>query len=152
MDTFLKRITPLVLLLMAVLVLFEHVLPGGPTITKMIGNDGVLRFVVGVLCIYVMLLVLERQSVDAKLTRVLETFKQFHAARAGAASTGEGRTDERMEHAKKEALPILLAALESPDPKVRETALENLRRLTGKDLGTDAAAWRQRLDELEEGD
>jgi len=152
MDTFLKRITPLVLLLMAVPVFCEHVLPGGDAITRMVGSDGVLRFVVGVLCIYVMLLVLERQSLDAKLTRVLETFKQFYAARGGAASTGEERTDERMEQAKKEALPILLAALESPDPKVRETALENLRRLTGKDLGTDAVAWRQHLDEPEEGD
>ena len=151
MDTFLKRITPLVLLLMAVLVFFEHLLPGGEAIRKMVGSDGVLRFVVGVLCIYVMLLVVERQSLDAKLTRVLETFKQFYAARAGAAA-GEERTDERMEQAKKQALPILLAALESPDPRVRETALENLRRVTGKDLGTDAGAWRQHLDEPEEGD
>ncbi len=151
MDTFLKRITPLVLLLMAVLVFFEHLLPGSEAINRMVGSDGVLRFVVGVLCIYVMLLVVERQSLDAKLTRVLETFKQFYAARAGAVA-GEERTDERMEQAKKQALPILLAALESPDPRVRETALENLRRLTGQDLGTDAAAWRQRLDETEAGD
>ena len=151
MDTFLKRITPLVLLLMAVLVFFEHLLPGGEAIREMVGSDGVLRFVVGVLCIYVMLLVVERQSLDAKLTRVLETFKQFYAARSTAAAGEEG-TDERMEQAKKQAVPILLAALDSPDPKVRNAALENLRRLTGKDLGTQAAAWRQQLEEAEQED
>ncbi|MHC4515744.1 MAG: HEAT repeat domain-containing protein [Planctomycetota bacterium] len=146
MDSFLKRITPLILLLMAGLAFFEHWLPGANRIAAMVGADGVLRFVIGVLCIYVMLLVLERQSLDARFTRVLETFKQFYAARAGAAA-GEEQADEKMEQAKKQALPILLAALESDDPKVRETALENLRRLTGKDLGTDAAAWRQHLGE-----
>ena len=146
MDSFLKRITPLILLLMAGLAFFERWLPGADRIASMVGADGVLRFVVGVLCIYVMLLVLERQSLDARFTRVLETFKQFYAARAGAAA-GEEQADEKMEQARKQALPILLAALESDDPKVRESALENLRRLTGKDLGTDAAAWRQQLGE-----
>jgi len=151
MDTFLKRITPLVLLAMAVLVLFEHLLPGSEAIRRTVGTDGVQRFVVGVLCVYVMLLVVERQSLDAKFTRVLETFKQFYAARA-TASGGEEQADERMEQAKRQALPILLAALESPDPEVRNTALENLRRLTGKDFGTEAGAWRQHLEALEEGE
>jgi HEAT repeat len=151
MNTFLKRATPLVLLLMAVLVFCEHLLPGSPTIHRMVGSDGVLRFVVGVLCIYVMLLVIERQSLDARFTQVLQTFKQFYAARAGAAAS-EPPSEARMEQAKREALPILLAALESPDPTVRETALDNLRRLTGKDLGTDAGAWRQHLERPEEGD
>ncbi|MHC5070287.1 MAG: hypothetical protein ACYTGO_07340, partial [Planctomycetota bacterium] len=81
MDSFLKRITPLILLLMAGLAFFEHWLPGANRIAAMVGADGVLRFVIGVLCIYVMLLVLERQSLDARFTRVLETFKQFYAAR-----------------------------------------------------------------------
>jgi hypothetical protein len=111
-----------------------------------------MRFVVAVLCIYVMLLVLERQTLDARFQRVLETFKHFYAARAGAAAAGEAQTDEQMAHAKKVALPILMAAVESEDPKVRETALDNLRRLTGKDLGTDAAAWRQHLEAAEDGD
>ncbi len=152
MDTFLKRVTPLVLLLMAGLVLFERWLPGAGSIAALVRSDGVLRFVVAVLCIYVMLLVVERQSIDARFTRVLETFKQFYAARAGAAAAGEERTDEKMAEARKAALPILLAALESDDPKVRETALDNLRRLTGKDLGTQAAAWRQQLEEAEQED
>lgn len=151
MDKFLKRITPWVLLMMAVLVLFEHALPGAAAIRRLVGENGVMRFVVGVLCIYVMLLVVERQSLDQKFTRVLETFKQFYTARGGAAG-GEAPTDARMEQARKEALPILVAALESPDPKVRETALENLRRLTGVDLGTDAAAWRKHLEAPEQGD
>ena len=152
MDSFLKRITPLVLLAMAVLVLCERWLPGADRIAEWVTKDGVMRFVVAVLCIYVMLLVLERQSLDARFTRVLETFKHFYAARAGAAAAGEGQTDEKMAEAKKAALPILLAAVESEDPKVREAALENLRRLTGKDLGTDAAAWRQQLEGAENGD
>ena len=133
MDSFLKRITPLVLLAVAVLVLCERWLPGADRIAGWVTKDGVMRFVVAVLCIYVMLLVLERQSLDARFQRVLETFKQFYAARAGAAAAGEGQTDEKMAAAKKAALPILLAAVESEDPKVRETALDNLRRLTGKD-------------------
>jgi hypothetical protein len=103
MDSFLKRITPLILLLMAGLAFFEHWLPGANRIAAMVGADGVLRFVIGVLCIYVMLLVLERQSLDARFTRVLETFKQFYAARAGAAA-GEEQADEKMEQAKKQAL------------------------------------------------
>lgn len=154
MDRFLKRITPVVLLLMALLVFFERVLPGSDAIARLVGSDGVVRFVVGVLCIYVMLLVIERQSLDARFTQVLQTFKDFYAARTGTA-TSEQQTDERIEQARKEALPILVAALESQDPKVRQTALDNLRRLTGKDLGMDPAAWRQHLEQpekQEEGD
>ncbi len=151
MSNFLKRITPLVLLTMAALVFLEPVLPGVAGIRSLIGENGVMRFALGILCIYVMLLVIERQSLDAKFTGVLDTFKQFYAARAGAgAGAGrEERTDAEMEAAKDKAVPILLAALESDQADVREMALENLQRLTGKDLGTDVEAWKRHLAALE---
>ena len=121
----------------------------GRGVRSLLGENGVMRFALGILCIYVMLLVIERQSLDARFTGVLETFKQFYAARAGAgggagaAAGSEERTDAEMEQAKEKAVPILLAALESDQADVREMALENLQRLTGKDLGTDVEAWKR---------
>ncbi len=44
---------------------------------------------------------------------------------------------------RRQAVDILVRALESEDLKVRATSREHLVRLTGVDLGADAAAWSQ---------
>ncbi len=41
----------------------------------------------------------------------------------------------------REAVDILVRALRTPEAAVRETALRQLRRITGQDLGDDPGAW-----------
>ncbi|MHC5065661.1 MAG: hypothetical protein ACYTG5_16985 [Planctomycetota bacterium] len=143
MDSWLRRATPLVLLLLAGLAWFEDFLPGREYLAREFGDKFVLRFVLGLLCIYVLMLVLERQQMEQLFKQVLGQFKDFHSAQGAAGQPGGpatgGVADEK---ARSEAVQILVAALDSEDPKVRSGALENLQRLTGQQLGADKAAWR----------
>ena len=135
MDGFLRKLTPIVLVLLGLSVWIEpQVMP----------DAGVLRFVVGVLCLYTALLVFERQRMELRFTQVLGSFKQFYSERSAAA----GPVDKEKGL---EAVRILVAALDSPEPAVRETAEENLKRLTGKDFGSDSSAWTGWLAEAQAG-
>ena len=133
MDRWLRKITPLVLLVLCGLAWFEKYLPGHEFISREFGDQFVLRFVLGVLCLYVLMLVLERQRMELLLKRVLGQFKSFHSAKGTEAPAEE--------QARQEAVQILIAALGSDDPKVRSGAVSNLERLTGESLGEDQAAW-----------
>lgn len=155
MDQALRRITPVVLLVLALLVWFEPLLPLDG-IRERLGETGLLRFVTGVLCIYCLLLVMERQRMEARFTEVLGTFQKFYRARSArsghgsgdaaaagagdpAAASGPG-SDEESEQSLA-AVAILTAALGSAEADLRETAVENLQRLTGQEFGDDQAAW-----------
>jgi len=123
MDRFLRKLTPIVLILLGLSVWFEP---------QLLPDTGVQRFVVGVLCLYTAMLVFERQRMELRFTQVLGSFKQFYADRAaGTVDRQKGR----------EAIRILVAALDSPEEAVRKAAEDNLKRLTGKDFGSDSAAW-----------
>lgn len=129
MDGFLRRLTPVVLIALAIGVWFE---------SQLLGDVGVLRFTVGVLCFYTALLVLERQRMEVRFTQVLSSFKKFYEDRTAAK---EGLDPQKG----MEAVSILIAALTSAEAEVRESALLNLKRLTGKDFGFDSAAWQRWL-------
>jgi hypothetical protein len=140
MDRLLRRATPVVLLAMAGLVWFERVLPGGEGFRRTLGDDAVLRFVTGVLCLYMLLWILERHRLERMFKEVLAAFRDFHGA--GAAARGEAaRGSERQD-----ALRILVAALGSGDAEVRAKAAKHLGRMTGQDFGEDAERWRRWLD------
>ena len=137
MDQGLRRATPLVLLALAGLVWLERCLPFGDTLAQRLGSDGVLRVVVGLLAIYTALLVVERQRLDSKLTQLLGALKQVAASRKADPTVPKD--------AEREALQILVGALDSPDAAVRSAAAQHLRRLTGQDLGEDARRWSEWL-------
>ena len=139
MDRFLRRATPLVLLVLAGLAWFETWLPGHQVIAKNFGDDAVLRFVTGFLCIYMVMLVLERQRMEQTFKQVLLAFREFRGGAPGAKPGPDARDAQR------EAVQILVGALDSPDESVRKTSAVHLKRLTGLDLGEDAAAWRRWL-------
>jgi|SoiMethySBSTD1v2_1073268.scaffolds.fasta_scaffold2946595_2 hypothetical protein len=136
MDRFLRGATPIVLLALAGLAWFERWLPGHERLVEHFGPDGVLRFVTGLLCVYVVLLVIERQRMQRDFKEVLDAFRTFHSEARGTRSDAV---------AQREAIEILIGALASSDPVVRESSAQHLRRLTGQDLGPDAAAWRRWL-------
>ena len=129
MDSMLRRITPVVLILLGISVW------AAPWV---IPDQGVMRFVVGVLCLYTAMLVFERQRMEQRFTQVLGSFKQFYNDRGGASPSVD-------QEKSLQAVSILVAALKSPDSAVREAAQENLKRLTGMDFGADPAAWNEWL-------
>jgi hypothetical protein len=135
MDGFLRRATPIVLLALAGLAWFEKWLPGHETMVSRFGEDGVLRFVLGLLCLYMVMLVLERQRLEQAFKQLLGAFKDFHAQ-----SRSDGSPVQAAEK-KREAIGLLVGALESADAEIRGNAVTHLKRLTGKDLGHDPQAW-----------
>jgi hypothetical protein len=134
MDAPLRRLTPWVLLTLTAVVWFEDWLPL-EGLQKTFGEDGLLRFVLGIVCIYTMFLVIERQRMEKRFTEVLGQFKQFYDARAKA-KAGADASGKNLE-----AIRILVAALASAEAEVRESAESNLKRLTGNDFGSDPKAW-----------
>ncbi len=137
MDRFLRQATPLLLICLALMVWFESYLPLGG-LRDLFGETGLLRFITGVLCLYTLLLVLERQRMEQSFKQVMQTFLQFNKGRQENAAA----SDSLDQTGKEQAVEILVAALESPDQKVRQTSLSHLQRLTGQDLGPDPAAWK----------
>ena len=142
MDRTLRAATPIVLLVLAFLVWFEAWLPGSGWVRANLGELAVLRFVLGLLCVYMVLLVIERHRMEVLFKQVLLQFREFHGRTAGGAGSGAAEDDQKQTL---EAVRILIAALESSDERVRATALENLRKLTGQELGPDVGAWRSWL-------
>ncbi len=104
----------------------------GPSFDSMAANMGgqetVLRFGIGV--VFFGLLV-------EHIRVTLQRKHQATLARALLRISPELR--------KKEAIMILIRALDSDDEKVVQNAHRELKRLANTDLGTDAAAWRSWL-------
>ena len=139
MDDLLRRLTPFVLVILAGAVWFEGYLPLG-SLGELFGENGLPRFVIGILCLYIAMLVIERQRMEARFTGVLASFKDFYAKRAAAPPA-------QVDQAKSfEAIRILVAALHSPEAEVRDSAFDNLKRLTGKDFGLAPGAWENWLE------
>lgn len=130
---------PLILLGLAGLVWFERWLPGRAWIAEQFGDDAVLRFALGCVCVYAAVLVVERQQMGALFQQVLGQFRRFHESQGRLRSAGDGA-------ARAEAIRILVAALRSDEAEVRRSARENLTRLLGHDHGEDPAAWQRALE------
>jgi hypothetical protein len=131
----LRRATPLVLLLLAGLVLFEEHLPGHEFVQRTFGHDAVIRLVVGVLCLYVLLLMAARQHMEASFRELVATLRRFREDKGGGPALPP--------QAQREALELLVAALSGAREDVRTSAREHLRRITGQDFGEDAGRWRE---------
>jgi hypothetical protein len=160
-DRLLRSAAPLILLGFAGLTWFERWIPGRAWVAAQFGEDAVLRFVLGCVCVYAAVLIWERQQLAGLFQQVLGQFKRFHEAQArgvpagsalagsalaGSALAGSALAGSAEAGARREAIRILAAALRSDDPEVRQSARENLIRLVGRDHGEDPAAWRAAVD------
>ncbi len=145
MDRFLRRATPFALLALAALVWFERWIPGAGGFAARFGDDAVPRFVIGLLCLYVLLLVIERQRMEGAFKQVLGAFREFHrgGAAAGPGGLPSGAAGGKPPAGVDPAVPILIGALASADVEVRRSCVQHLKRLTGEDLGDDPVAWRR---------
>jgi hypothetical protein len=130
MDGFLRKITPVVLVLLGLFAWLEPML---------VGDRGVLRVAVCVLCFYTAMLIFERQRMEMRFGEVLGSFKQFYSDRSAGA--GSVTSEKGLE-----AVRILVAALDSPEEEVRQTAYENLKLLTGNDFGLSLEGWSRWLE------
>ena len=145
-DSLFRQVTPLFLLGLLGMVVLEPLAPAW--LTETLGDDVVLKVVVAFLVLYVLLLWGESLRLHGLLTGLLEAFKSFDREPGGAAPRGKGASNPR---ARREAARLLIAAMSSDDPGVRQTSRENLVRLVGRDLGEDPAAWQAWLSEQPEG-
>ena len=136
-SRFLRQASPLVLLVLAGLVWFERYLPGHEAFARTFGKDFVQRFVLGVLCLYVLLLLAARYQMESSFRELVEALRRFRAG--GGDDAAAGGLDPK---AQREALVLLCGALASGKAEVAQSSLEHLRRITGQDLGNDADAWR----------
>ncbi|MEY4674943.1 MAG: hypothetical protein RL148_2727 [Planctomycetota bacterium] len=136
----LVRWSSLLTLAVAGLVLLEPMLPWAAGLLRTLGlpADGLLRVCVAVLAVQVLALLAHQQRLDNAFAGVLQSFQEFHRARKQEAEGG-------MEGSRREAVELLVAALDSPDPAIRATSHGHLVRVTGQDLGTAPEAWRSWL-------
>ena len=135
MEALFRQVTPLVLLAVVVLVVFEPWFPEVAWLRQQFGSGLLLRGCVALLGCYVLLLWGESIRLHTILTGVLQAFRQFDA-RGGKDAAAARNPKTRLEAAK-----LLIATLKSDDPEIRATSRHNLTRLVGKDLGADPAAW-----------
>ena len=130
----LHRLAPWALVALGLLVWLGPSLPGYERLERTLGEEPILRFAVGILCFYVLVLEAGRRHVQAGYRRLVESLRQVVGTGRGTAAAEDA--------ARRQAVEVLVGALESRDPSVRRTALEHLERLTGEKLGEDPAAWR----------
>ncbi|MFO1052136.1 MAG: hypothetical protein U1F36_07970 [Planctomycetota bacterium] len=135
LDVWLKLAAPLLLVVLALLVWVEPILPGASWIAEHIGPTAVLRFAVGFAFLYLAMALVELRRLGSLFRQVLEQFKRFTEAQRGGAGGGDRA-------ARRDAIRILITALDSPDVEVRDNAHRHLTRLAGTDLGSDPARWR----------
>lgn len=128
-----RTLTPLVLVGLCLLVWFEPWIPGAASLDDKL----VLRLVVGLLCLFALVQLVERQRLTDMLGQVIARLQRVRA------SGGEEPRDP--EEVATEAMAILVAALDAEDPEVRRSAVRNLERISGQKFGEDAARWRAYL-------
>lgn len=143
-DARFRQWTPLILLSVLALLVFEPWLPGLDWMRNEFGKDFVLRGCAVVIAFYVLLLWSETTRLHTVTTGVLQAFREF-GNRGGVAASAKTKT-------RLEAARLLIAALASGDASVRETAQHNLTKLVGRDLGADPAAWHEWLRAQESAD
>jgi hypothetical protein len=140
-EEWFRQLTPLVLLGLAFAILFEpwaeRMLPGRDWFKAQLGEHYVLRLCCAALVFYVLLLWGECIRLHGSLTSLLRTFKEALGQRAA----GDGERAARLD-----AVRMLIAALRSDDPAIKQKSRQNLARLVGEDLGDEPAAWQQWLD------
>ncbi|MCU0865260.1 MAG: hypothetical protein MUC36_15865 [Planctomycetes bacterium] len=137
-----RQLTPLVLLGVLGVLVFESWLPGTAWVRQQFGEQALLRACIAVLGVYVLILWGEALRLHGMLTGVLQAFRAFEQG-------DQGKVAARNPKARLEAAKLLIAALRSDDASIRATSRHNLSRLVGQDLGEDPAAWQQWLQQQE---
>lgn len=124
----------------AAVVLVEPLMPWLANLLRSLGlpSDMLLRACVAVLAVQVLVLLASQQRLDHAFSGVLQSFQEFHRARKAEAEGG-------LQESKREAIGLLVAALESPDPAIRGSSHGHLVRLTGQDLGPAPGPWQEWL-------
>ena len=120
------RVTCLALAFAGLVVLLGPLLPMWPT-----HGELVLRVVIAFLCFYVAIMIYERKKLRRDFKEIIGTFYAFNVANRPS-----------NEDAKRKAVIYMIDALQSDNPRTVETALAQLRRLTGQELGDSPQAWR----------
>ena len=97
------------------------------------GFDGSFlhRVTIPFLLVACALSIFENLRTRMHMSQLIGALRQI-MGRTGAPPTPEGR---------REAVEILIRSLKADQEHVRNTAAEQLKRLTGQDLGADPAAW-----------
>ncbi len=131
----------------AAVVLLEPLMPWLASWLRSAGlpTDLLLRACVAVLAVQVLVLLAAQQRLDHAFSGVLQSFQEFHRARKAEAEGG-------LQQSKREAIGLLVAALESPDPAIRASSHGHLVRLTGQDLGPAPGPWQEWLRTLGDRD
>ncbi len=100
---------------------------GYAVLERTLGGEGaVARFFVGFLFLYFAGIVREKNEVRYLLKKL--------TGNARAAASGQPEQART-------AVELLINGLDAERPETRDAALENLKRLTGQDLGQDREAW-----------
>jgi hypothetical protein len=144
LDLLFRQLTPLVLLGLLLVTWLEPWIPGIGWIRANLGEQFVLRFVLGLLVLYVLLLWAESLRLHGLVTGTLKAVQQY-----GQAAGGPAKSEPKDPRVRLEAARLLIAALQSPDQKARTSSHHNLVRLVGQDLGKDPAAWQAWLQQQE---
>jgi hypothetical protein len=139
-----RQLTPLVLLGTALVALFGRWLPGAAWVAERFGETFLLGACVFLLACYVLLLWGETLRLHALFTSVLKQLLEFKERRAAEI---QGRPAAQ----KLDAVRLLLPALQSGDPDVRQKSRKNLALLVGQDLGAEPGPWQQWLAAQGEG-
>ncbi len=135
-ESLFRQLTPLLLLVVALVAVFGKWLPGAAWIAQQFGDSFLVGLCVCLLTLYVLLLWGEMLRLHGVLTEVLKELMKFRNARAAEV---QGRPLQQ----KLDAARLLLPALASSDTKMRELSRRNLVLLAGQDLGDDVAAWQR---------
>ena len=147
-----RQATPLVLLVAGFAMLFEPwvegLLPFRESLLKHLGPHYVLRGAGALVVFYVLLLWAECERLHASLLNLTKPLRDLYALRT-AGDAKAGTKDAPKDPHRLDALRLLVAALQSGDPKVRATSRENLVRLAGQDLGDEPGRWQEWLREQE---
>lgn len=144
-DQLFRMVTPLFLLGVVGVIVFEPWVPGGDWLRRNLGETILLRGCIAALGLYVLLLWGESLRLNAVLSGVLKAFREHGGGdRAGGTSSAARNPKARLEAAR-----LLIDALKSDDPEIRKTGRHNLGRLVGKDLGGEPEPWQKWLAEQE---
>ncbi len=135
-----RLLTPLLLLVVLGVAVFEPWLPGRAWLDGLLGPNAVLRAVLAATLGCLLLLWGEAFRLHTMMSGVLAALRQFRDGAAGQSTAAQNP------QAKREAVRLLVAALASTDAGVRQSCRQNLTRLVGQDLGEDPAAWQAWLD------
>lgn len=135
-----RLLTPLLLLVVLGVVVFEPWLPGRAWFEGLLGPNAVLRSALVATLGCLLLLWGESFRLHTMLTGLLAAMRQFRDGMAAPPAAAQNP------QARLEAVRLLVAAMASADPAVRQSCRQNLLRLVGQDLGDDPAAWQAWLE------